>query len=61
MFPVKGRKNRVGMYVIFMLGVVQKCMFHAYFMLIGSWKDREKLNGRVFLSKNLLGWVTGNK
>ena len=41
---------------------VQKYLFHAYFMLIGSWKGRKSFRVGIFFSKILLiGRVMGNK
>ena len=34
---------------------MQKCVLCIYFMLNGSWEGGKKLEGRIFLSKNLLG------
>ena len=38
-----------------------KIVFYACFMLVGIWKSRKKLRVGIFLSKNLLARVTGNK
>ena len=32
-----------------------ECVFHACFMLIGSWKGRKNLGVRIFFSRNWLG------
>ena len=45
------RIGQVGWYNLFFkfyYFLVQKCVFYAYFMLIGSWKGRKKLKGRCF-------------
>ena len=39
----------------------QKYVFYACFTLIGTWEGRRKFRVGIFLNKNLLGRVTGNK
>ena len=59
LFPVTVRKNRVGRSVkyLFLDNIfVQKCLYYACFMLIGSWRGRKNFRvGNFYLSKNLLG------
>ena len=33
----------------------QKCVFYAFFMLIGSWEGGKNFGVGIFLNKNLLG------
>ena len=51
------KKNRVGrsVRIFFKLFFVQKCVFHACFMLIGSSEGRNNFRVGIFLSNNLLG------
>ena len=63
LFPVTVfKKNKVGRLVIFLhFFFGQKCVFYACFTLIGSWEGGKNFRIGIFLDKNLLGRVTGNK